>query len=276
MASVLRKEEGIASAARKNGGGPAVSWRAGDDTVDVPQPRVSVVIPTLNEAANLPHVLPRIPRHVHEVIVVDGGSTDGTADVARTLLPDVRVVHQERRGKGDALARGFAAAEGEIIVMLDADGSARPEEIERFVDVLARGADFAKGSRFLDGGGSADITVLRRVGNRALGMLVNALYGTRYSDLCYGYNAFWRNCLEYIEIDCDGFEVETLLNIRAVKAGLCVVEVPSFEEERLHGTSNLRTFRDGWRVLRTIFHERCRRSRSLVGATLAPEASTLD
>jgi glycosyltransferase involved in cell wall biosynthesis len=219
-------------------------------------PRVSVVVPALNEAENLPHVLPRIPAEVFEVILVDGHSTDGTATVARRLRPDIRLVRQLGRGKGDALAAGFSAARGEIIVMLDADGSARPEEIPGFVDVLMRGADVAKGSRFLEGGGSADITHLRRLGNRTLGGLVNMLFGTRYSDLCYGYNAFWARCLPHLQVDCDGFEVETLINVRAAKASLCIVEVPSYEDRRLFGVSNLNAVRDGLRVLKLILSER--------------------
>ena len=223
---------------------------------------VSVVVPALNEAANLPHVLARIPAR-YEVLVVDGHSTDGTIEVARAHRADVRIVRQSGRGKGNALSCGFAAASGDIIVMLDADGSARPEEISAFVDALLAGADFAKGSRFAPGGGSADITDLRRIGNAFLGGVVNRLFGTAYTDLCYGYNAFWRRCLTRLEIDCDGFEVETLMNIRIAKAGLRVAEVASFEDARLHGSSNLRTFRDGWRVLRTILRERTRMSRGM-------------
>lgn len=219
-------------------------------------PRVSVVIPTLNEARNLPHVLPRLPRDLHEVILVDGFSTDDTVVVARGLYPDIRVVRQTRRGKGNALMCGFEACTGDMIVMLDADGSADPAEIGSFVSALDSGADFAKGSRFMAGGGSADITALRRWGNKSLNLIVNVLYGTRYSDLCYGYNAFWRHCLPHMKIDCDGFEVETQINVRIAKAKLRITEVPSFEESRIHGTSNLNTFRDGWRVLRTILRER--------------------
>ena len=146
------------------------------------------------------------------------------------------------------------------VVMLDADGSARPEEIPAFVDALLAGADFAKGSRFAPGGGSADITPLRRAGNAVLGSMVNGLYGTHYTDLCYGYNAFWRRCLPVLALDGDGFEVETMINIRAAKAGLHVTEVPSFEDARIHGNSKLHTFRDGWRVLATILRERWRPS----------------
>jgi glycosyltransferase involved in cell wall biosynthesis len=234
----------------------------------VVQPRVSVVIPTLNEARNLEHVFAALPAGLHEVIVVDGHSVDGTPDVARQLLPDVRIVTQTRTGKGNALACGFAAATGDIIVMIDADGSTDPAEIPNFVAALTSGADFAKGSRFAPGGGSSDITPLRRLGNRVLGMVVNAMFGTTYSDLCYGYNAFWARHVPVFELAVDspgqrsvwgdGFEIETLLNLRAATAGLAIAEVPSFEYARIHGTSNLNTFRDGRRVLRTILAEQRR------------------
>jgi glycosyltransferase involved in cell wall biosynthesis len=165
------------------------------------------------------------------------------------------VVQQTRRGKGNALCCGFAACRGDIIVMLDADGSTDGAEIHRFITAL-RGADFAKGSRFLRGGGSVDITGLRRLGNWGLTRLVNVLYGTRYTDLCYGYNAFWRRCLPYIGLDCDGFEVETLINIRIAQARLRVREVPSIEGRRIYGESNLNAWRDGRRILKTILSER--------------------
>jgi glycosyltransferase involved in cell wall biosynthesis len=235
-------------------------------------PRVSVVIPALNEARNLPFVLAALPP-VHEVIVVDGRSTDDTVAVTRALRPDARIVMQTRRGKGNALACGFAVVTGDIIVMLDADGSTDPGEIPRFVEALVKGADFAKGTRFVDGGGSTDITRVRQLGNKALNGLVNLMYGTRYTDLCYGYNAFWRYCLEVMEMPPqvharagdemiwgDGFEVETLINVRIAKAGLRVREVGSFERERLHGRSNLHAVADGLRVLRTVFAEARRRS----------------
>jgi glycosyltransferase involved in cell wall biosynthesis len=220
---------------------------------------ISVVIPTLNEAANLPHVLRRLPAFVDEVVIVDGHSVDDTIAVARAVRPEVRVVLQDGRGKGNALACGFAAATGAIVVTLDADGSTDPAEMPRFVAALLDGNDFAKGSRFAPGGYSNDITPLRRAGNRALGQLVNVLFGTRYSDLCYGYNAFWSHCLSHMRVTCDGFEVETLINVRIARAGLRVVEVPSVEYERMHGESNLRVLRDGSRVLRTILTERVRR-----------------
>jgi len=240
--------------------------------VHASEPLVSVIIPALNEARNLPHVMARLPE-VDEVILVDGGSTDDTVDVARRLMPGIRVVPQNRRGKGNALACGFAAATGDILVMIDADGSTDPAEIPSFIAALRSGADFAKGSRFGGAGGSADITRLRRIGNLCLSLLVNALFGTRYSDLCYGYNAFWARCLDEFGLDStspapagrdgrlwgDGFEIETLLNLRAARARMRIVEVPSFEHLRIHGESNLNAWTDGLRVLRTIAREWPRR-----------------
>ena len=220
------------------------------------RPTVSAVIPTLNEEKNLPHVFERLPQGVNELIIVDGHSTDETIDVARTLRPDARIVLQDRKGKGNALACGFAAAGGDILVMVDADGSTDPAEIPNFIRPLIHGADFVKGSRYMDGGGSSDITPLRSAGNRVLGTAVNVLFGTRYTDLCYGYNAFWRRCLPHLYITCDGFEVETILNLRAAKAGFQIAEVPSFERDRIYGTSNLNAWRDGKRVLKAIMQER--------------------
>jgi len=249
--------------------------------LDESWPSVSVVIPTLNEARNLPHVFAALPGGIHEVIVVDGHSADDTCGVARQLRPDARIIMQNRCGKGNALACGFAAATGQIIVMLDADGSADAGEIPVFVRALLDGADFAKGTRFAPGGGSSDITRLRALGNRLLMALVNRAYGTAYSDLCYGFNVFWRRHLPVLRLDSttppldsaqrlwgDGFEIETLIAIRVAVARLAVVEVPSFEHSRIHGVSNLTAFTDGLRVLRTIVTER--RVRNTAAQTTGP------
>jgi hypothetical protein len=121
---------------------------------------------------------------------------------------------------------------------------------------MLTGADYVKGSRFASGGHSDDITRVRSLGNTILSRLVNALFGTRYTDLCYGYNAIWAQHLPKLELDCDGFEVETVMNIRAARSGLQIQEVPSYEHSRLHGVSNLHIVRDGWRVVKVILRER--------------------
>ncbi len=253
------------------------------------RPSVSVVVPCRNEASCLPYVFGNLP-DVDEVILVDGFSTDDSVAVATRLRPSVTVLQQSRTGKGNALACGFAACTGDIIVTLDADGSADPAEIPRFVAALRDGADFAKGSRFLPGGGSVDITRLRRLGNDRLTGLVNRLYGTSFTDLCYGYNAFWRRVLPVLDLPDttvesrpgevlpgDGFEIETLMILRAAGARLRIIEVPSREAHRLHGVSNLRAHRDGTRVLRTILAEHRalrRRERSEAPVSPAPVIPT--
>jgi glycosyltransferase involved in cell wall biosynthesis len=234
-------------------------------------PSVSVVIPAMNEAQNLPHVFASLPSWIDEIVLVDGHSVDNTVAVARRLHPAVKIVKQQGRGKGDALLAGFSACQGDIIVMLDADGSTDGGEIIRFVGALVAGADYAKGSRFANGGGSDDITGSRRCGNRVLSALVNCMFGTRYTDLCYGYNAFWSRHLPVLSLDCAGFEVETLMNIRAARAGLRVQEVPSHEFSRVYGNSNLRMIRDGWQITKLIVRERflTPRPRTLGGARSA-------
>ena len=284
QAGPRRKRVGPVSAARDHGsdGEPRCETRRADASATVHpacaaaerfiaipglppgSPRVSVVIPARNEARNLPWVLGRLPGGLHEVILVDGGSVDGTVEAARRHRPDVVVVEQTRRGKGNALACGFAACTGDVIVMLDADGSAHPGEIPAFVRALTAGADFAKGSRYLAGGGSSDLTQLRSLGNGFLNFLTNRLYGTAYTDLCYGYNAFWTRCVKAFRLPApdgaqpvlgDGFEIETLITLRVGAARLSVTEVPSFEYDRIHGESNLNAFRDGVRILRIIVRD---------------------
>ncbi len=238
-------------------------------------PRVSIVVPALNEALNLSVVLPQLPE-VHEVILVDGGSVDGSVAAARRALPGIIAVRQTRKGKGNALAAGFAQVTGDIVVMFDADGSADPAEIERFVKALTDGADFAKGSRFIEGGGSSDITAIRRLGNLFLNSLFNIGFESSYRDLCYGYNAFWADMIPLLDLPDhtlppapngkmtwgDGFEIETVINCRFAASGARIVEVPSVEKLRLFGESNLHAVSDGLRVLKTLLTE-WRRARSI-------------
>ncbi len=218
--------------------------------------RVSVVIPAKNESENLSWLLPRLPSYIDEVVLVDGHSTDGTVEVARRLRPDIKIVTDGGRGKGDALRTGFAAATGDYIVMIDADGSMDPAEIDRYVAGLTDGCDLVKGSRFKPGGGTTDMTPIRRAGNRALLGTVNLLYGQVFTDLCYGYCAFRREALQRLGLKTDGFEIETEIVVRSVKAGLRIGEVPTWEAERRSGESNLNAWRDGKRVLKTLLRER--------------------
>ncbi|MBA2724417.1 MAG: glycosyltransferase [Actinobacteria bacterium] len=258
--------------------GVALPERA--DIIDLKEPKpisplnlapivVSVVIPTLNEGSNIGWVLGRIPPFVGEVILVDGNSTDDTVAEARAVRPDV-VVIQSAPGKGAALRAGFAAACGQIIVMIDADGSMDPIEIPRYLGLLSSGVDFVKGSRFSCGAGSTDITTSRRIGNWALLSVVNLFYRARFSDLCYGFCAFTREALDAMHLDADGFEIETQIAVRALEAKLRIAEVPSLESDRLSGESKLRPIRDGMRILHVLLQQI---RRSAKEASLTPALS---
>ncbi len=251
----------------------------GDGSEASGEPTVTVVIPARNEALNLPYVAERMPT-VDQIVVVDGNSVDDTMGVARRLWPEAVIIPQTRAGKGNALACGFAAATCDIIVMIDADGSTDPAEIPHFVETLVSGADLAKGSRFSHGGGSDDITTFRRLGNKGLNFLVNRIFHTTFADLCYGYNAFWRRHVTVLDLPDttlaeaqwgDGFEIETVINVRMARSGLAIKEVGSHESCRIHGRSNLNAFSDGFRVLRTIGYER-RTHRAITRAQVADPA----
>lgn len=200
-----------------------------------PDVTVSIIIPALNEAESLPYVLPRIPTWAHEVLLIDGHSTDDTIEVARSILPHIRIIHQEGRGKGAAIRTGFAAAKGDIVVLIDADGSTDPSEIGLFVQTLVSGADFAKGTRFRRGGGTVDMPLYRQAGNWGFVILTNILFGTRFTDITYGYNATWRHHAPLLALEIDGWANEIISNIRAARNGLKIVEVPSFETSASQG-----------------------------------------
>lgn len=216
---------------------------------------VSVVIPTINECLNIKEVLPKLPSFIDEVVIVDGCSTDGTIEEIKKYRKDAKVFIETEKGKGAALRRGFKEASGDLVIMMDADGSHDPNEIPMLVDPVLNGYDVTKASRILPGGGSDDFTPFRRFGNKMFVTMVNTLYGSEFTDLCYGYRAFKKDALDKLQIKTSGFEVETEQSILMIKAGLKIKEIPSFEIKRKFGNSRLNSFRDGWRILRIILSE---------------------
>jgi hypothetical protein len=220
--------------------------------------RVSIVIPTLNEGDSIARVLVGIPVSVREVIVVDGLSSDGTAEAATVARPGVRIVRQPVRGKGAAIRAGIEHASGEYVVLMDGDGSTDPAYISTFARVLADGADIAKGSRFLPGAGTDDMTFTRRVGNWFFVLLARVLFGARFTDITYGYNAVRRDRAGAMALEIDGWAQEIVTNLRMVRYGMRVEEVPTFEPRRTAGVAKLRTWSAGWSILRAILAERRR------------------
>jgi len=213
------------------------------------------VVCTLDEEQNLPRVIPKIPKSVYEVILVDGHSTDRTIAVGREMMPSIVVLTQPGKGKGNALKCGFEAATGDIIVTLDADGSTDPSELNSFIEPLLRGYDFAKGTR-LAKGRPPTMALHRWVGNLLIVGFMNLLFRTSFTDMTSGYNAFWRQCLGRLHFSGEAYEDEPLLYTRAVKSKLRITEVPCRYDSRIAGESKAPALRQAWKSLKTILRER--------------------
>ncbi len=218
---------------------------------------VSLVIPTLNEARNLPHVLPLIPPlgELREVVLVDGQSTDETVQVARELLPEIRVVVQRGKGKSDAVRRGVEEATGDYVLIMDADGSQDPQDISHYISGALDGFDLVKGSRYISGGGSDDESRLRRLLVWVTDTAANILWGTRFTDIVYGMFLVRRQSFLDLGLDCNGFGLETQLMARASRRGFRILEIPVVESPRRYGSSHLSVVRDGWHIGSTVFVE---------------------
>jgi glycosyltransferase involved in cell wall biosynthesis len=219
---------------------------------------VGVVIPTLNEEKNIEDVLFNLKNQgYYNILVIDGKSKDKTTQIA--TRNGVKVVLQNNKGKGSAIRQGLnnGYLDADAVVMMDADGSMDAKEIHSLVEALNSGADIVKGSRFMKGGYSYDMSSLRRMGNMLMVTVVNLLWSAKYTDLCYGFAAFNKRAIKKLVpyLKSQSFEIETEIFLKALKLGLVVKEVPSTEFLRKNGQSNLNSFRDGFKILMKIAEE---------------------
>jgi glycosyltransferase involved in cell wall biosynthesis len=215
---------------------------------------ISVVIPTLNEEKNIGKLIPGVKKQLsdyrYELVVVDGYSKDRTVAIAKRM--GARIIY-DKVGKGSALIKGLKNAKGDILISMDADMSNEPKELKLLIDTIDIGYDICTGSRFIIGGGSEDMPRLRVFGNKFFVFLVNTIFGANYTDLCYGYRSFRKGVAERLNLKEKGFGIETEINIKAIKKHMKIIEVPSNEKKRAAGEGKLRTFHDGWVILKTIF-----------------------
>ena len=216
--------------------------------------RVSVVIPCLNEAETIAECVAQARRALDEngflgeVVVVDNGSTDGSGDLARAA--GAKVVEELRRGYGSAYLAGLAVAQGDYIVMVDADLTYDFGEIPKFVRELENGAQVVIGNRMHDIKPGA-MPLLSRVGNPLLSGFLNVLHRTNVHDAHCGMRALRRDVVPVLNLRTVGMEFASEMVIRATREHLDVREVPIALHPRV-GTSKLSPFRDGWRHLRLI------------------------
>ncbi|MCL5239693.1 MAG: glycosyltransferase family 2 protein [Candidatus Marsarchaeota archaeon] len=215
---------------------------------------ISIIIPTFREEKNIVKVLQGVKKQLSgrrsEIIVVDDvRGKDKTAEIAKRM--GARVLY-DNVGKGAALIKGLKAAKGDVLVAMDADLSNEPKELALLIDAIDIGYDICTGSRFIIGGGSEDIPPFRVFGNKFFVFLVNVLFHANYTDMCYGYRSFRKGVPARLGLSEKGFGIETEINIKAIKNGFRVIEVPSTEKKRAAGEGKLRTFSDGWVILSTI------------------------
>ncbi len=215
---------------------------------------ISIIIPTFREEKNIAKVLQGVKKQLSgrrsEIIVVDDvRGKDKTAEIAKRM--GARVLY-DNVGKGAALIKGLKAAKGDVLVAMDADLSNEPKELALLIDAIDIGYDICTGSRFIIGGGSEDIPPFRVFGNKFFVFLVNVLFHANYTDMCYGYRSFRKGVPARLGLSEKGFGIETEINIKAIKNGFRVIEVPSTEKKRAAGEGKLRTFSDGWVILSTI------------------------
>jgi len=216
--------------------------------------KVSLIIPTRNEEGCIGQVLREVPRDlVDEVVVIDGHSTDGTEEeVKKELRPQDSFVLQKGKGYGGAFLEGFDIVTGDVIIMMDADGSHDPSDIKAILDKVHRGYEYVMASRYATGGHSHDDTIIRWVGNRVFTWMTNMIHGTDVTDSLYLFTAITRDGLEKLNLKSAGFEFCTEIVVKAHRAGLRFAEVPAVERSRFAGKTKVNAFWHGLKILRMI------------------------
>jgi dolichol-phosphate mannosyltransferase len=206
------------------------------------QDKITVIIPTLNEEEGLPEILEKCREYASEIIVVDGHSTDRTAEVARQA--GAKVIFDNQKGKGDAIRTSVSHITNEITVFIDADGSHNPDDIPRLVQPIISGtADHVSGSRLL--GGSSELhggfdEFLRLMGSSFITACIGWRFKTRISESQNGFRALKTEVLQSLDLKENITTIEQEMIIKTLKKGYRLGEVPAHEYKRKYGTSHIK------------------------------------
>jgi glycosyltransferase involved in cell wall biosynthesis len=218
---------------------------------------VTIIVPAYNEAQTIGNVLFKITSIMnelalpYEIIVVDDGSTDQTGQIASTHKVTV-LTNEKNRGKGYSLRKALQHANGDIIVTIDSDGEHSPKEIPDLIEPLFNGTDIVAGSRFL--GNQTQVTKrLNKVGNTLFNIVITALTRKRVTDSQTGFRALKREVLHKLNLESDGYEIETEITVKSLKNGFVFKETPISIERRKYNASKLKLYSDGTKILKTIF-----------------------
>lgn len=220
--------------------------------------RSTLVVPVLNEIEAVQIIMPQIdPAWVDEILVIDGGSTDGTIEWLRQQ--GYTVHSQNGRGFGTGMLLGMNLASGDIIVEFTPDGNALPEIIPALVAAIESGFDLVIASRYLGNAKSEDDDVVTRFGNWMFTAIGNVLFGSRYTDILVGFRAFRKSAALSLGLDAKGLSWPCQSSIRFAVAEFRVTEIPGHEPKRIGGERKMRPIKTGWEILILIFREYLRR-----------------
>jgi len=214
----------------------------------------TLLVPTLNEIEAVKVIMPQVEKSwIDEILVVDGGSTDGTIEYFQDL--GIRIHPQSKRGFGEAMKQGVSIAEGEIIVEFTPDGNSIPSAIPRLVSKIKEGNDLVIASRYKNGAKSEDDDWLTAIGNKLFTGIVNLLFRSSYTDVLVGYRAYRRSSFKQLKMDAAGLSWPCQSTIQFFRKNFRVAEIGADEPKRIGGVRKMRPFKTGWEVLTLIIRE---------------------
>ena len=221
---------------------------------------VSVIIPAYNEEKTIGNIIAGAISIMdalllpYEIIVINDGSTDHTGLIASKHKATV-LSNEKNRGKGYSIRKALQHARGDIVVTIDSDGEHNPKEIPGLLNSLLEGADIVTGSRFMTNNTRAT-TKLNKVGNFILNTAIFILTGKAVTDSQTGFRAIKRNVLEELNLESNGYEIETEITVKGLRNGFFFKEQPITCERRVYSISKLQLVKDSTRILKTILKAR--------------------